>query len=110
MHCKGGPFSELRGDSNIAAMRLGNVIRNRQPQPGAARRASGIGAVEAIKEVRQMFGCNSNTGIADRYGDAVGVRGGADGNAALFCILDGIVEQVDEQARQAVTVALNQQF
>src|SRR5688572_8311008 len=53
----------------------------------AARRlpcARGIHFVEPIEHIRQMFGCNARSGIADRDDDCAGVERRVQRHAAAF--------------------------
>src|SRR3989442_13847002 len=66
---KTSPFSRLALDNDLAAVSLHHLLHDSQTQSGATGGACGRGvrAIETFKEVRQMFGCNDNSGILHAY-------------------------------------------
>src|SRR5258706_2623932 len=68
---KTGAFSRLAFDGYLATVSLHHLLDDSQAQPGAAGCAGpgGVRAIEALEEVREMFGRNANPAILHAYFD-----------------------------------------
>jgi hypothetical protein len=54
-------------DLDPAVVRVGDPLRNREPQPSAAHSAGSglVGAVKPVENVREILVCNADAGIRD---------------------------------------------
>src|SRR3546814_8067904 len=70
-------LADRAGDDEVAAMPLGDVLDDREAQPGAAERAAAarIDAVEAFGKPGQMLGRDAVAPIDDRQRDVAGIAG-----------------------------------
>ena len=60
-------------DGRETGVQLDNTFDDRQSQPRTVmRRAGGVGSIEAIEDVRQVFGGDAVAGVGDFDGGAVG--------------------------------------
>src|SRR3546814_1421555 len=77
MHGHGSALADRAGDDEVAAMPLGDVLDDREAQPGAAERAAAarIDAVEAFGKPGQMLGRDAVAPIDDRQRDVAGIAG-----------------------------------
>src|SRR3546814_13580912 len=77
MHGHGSALADRAGDDEVAAMPLGDVLDDREAQPGAAERAAAarINAVEAFGKPGQMPGGETVAPIDDRQRDVDGITG-----------------------------------
>src|SRR5207302_2120337 len=85
-----------------------------QPEPGAAQlaRARLVDAIEALRDARQIGAGDADTRVAHAHLNAfeVGraVRPYAHGDPAAFaCVLDRVVDEVDEDLGETVVVGVH---
>src|SRR5690606_8916006 len=85
-------------DVDRAAVQLDELFRKRKPDTGAAMfpRQRGVGLIESVENVRQLFGRHSLAGVAhlDERVRAVFNQEADTNTASLRCKLEGVREQV----------------
>src|SRR5262249_53287439 len=93
-HREGAALSGLAGDANGAAVKLDQFLDEGEADPAALNRppTCALHPVEPLKQMRQLFGGDTRTGVAN--GD-LGVatirrRFGCDADLAFECELEGI--------------------
>src|SRR5579885_3744968 len=94
---------------NRAAMRLHQRAHDGQPQPAAAglRAPRSVQPVEAVEDVFAFLRCDAFAGISDGDTHERSIRLGADADApALRCVAERIVEEVEQNLDQAVTIGV----
>src|SRR5690606_1245533 len=87
---------------------FGDLADDREAESGPAElaRAAGVDTVEALEDVRQVLGRNSNAGVADgQFGDrAVAAQGDVDRPAGRG-VANGVLDQVPDQLAQPFSVS-----
>src|SRR2546426_1022561 len=73
-HQAGGPFAGLARDPELAPRRLGEALRQEQPQP----RARGLGGEERVPETLEHVGRHAGTAVGDAHLVAGAALGGRD--------------------------------
>ena len=89
---------------HAAAVLLGDLAHDRQPEPGAGAPARGRAAVEAVEEVWKVVGVDAGAVIADAH--TVSVDPDLD-DPARRGVLGGVVEQIVDGAGEALARALH---
>src|SRR6516225_9213924 len=105
--CKGRAMARLRLDPDLAAVHLNDPLGDGQSQAGAALLAGDgvVGLLELLKQFGLIGSGDAGSGITDRYMECAVVRFGLDGDFASIGELDRIAYEIDENLRQAPTVA-----
>ena len=101
------PSSAAARRPRRSSMGFDEVLGDGEAEAGAAdfAEAGDVHAVEAFEDARLVGLGDADAGVGDGEGDFVGVGGGADHNlAARGSVLDGVVEQVLENLREAAAV------
>ena len=92
------------GGADAAAVLLGDLADDRQPEAGARAPARGRAAVEAVEQVREILRVDAGPVVAHAH--AVHVDAHLD-DAALRRVLGRVVEQVVDRAREPLARALD---
>src|SRR5437879_667184 len=83
--------------ANRAAVEPGDLLHNRQPNPGAAGfpRAGFVSSVKSLKDEWQILGRNPLARVAHRHPDLTADRGNLDGHVSAWGrVLRRVVEEV----------------
>src|SRR5262245_61657655 len=112
-HAHRGAVPQRALDPEPPVVRLDDVLHDRQAQPGAAQpaRARPADPEESLRQTGQVLAGDADAGVRDRELD-----GGRTGEgpapdvdlhaAALGRVLDGVVDQVDEDLPHAIAVRI----
>src|SRR6266487_4804478 len=109
-HGKARPTSRLALHFQQTLMYTRNLGGNRQPKPSTtiAAGASGLHAIKALKEVRNMLWWDAwplvSDGDADLPSDCFGLH---DHLAGRGRELDGIVQQIEQESNEVIEIALH---
>ncbi len=111
LHAEAAASSSQVARGQRTAVGLDDLAADGQPQPGPAALAAASGLVdliEPLEDARQFIRRDSGSVILDVDGDPAGGAFGANGHALTAGgVLDGVVQQVGEDLRQAIAVADN---
>src|SRR5512140_2174481 len=109
-----GAGPQLAFDPNLAPMSLDDGLGNRQPQAAASdllvAHLGRLHPVETLENARDVFLWDAGAGILHLQAHAGMVR--RDHQAQVHCppirgVLDGIIDQIINQAPQVILIALN---
>src|SRR5438309_1299911 len=85
-----------------------DAVGERQAEPVATRRARGVPPIEALEDVRQVFGGDAGPGVQNRDRESRVLLLDADENlASRLGIFQSVVDQDQKQAMDSRTTAGN---
>src|SRR5437899_4369715 len=111
MQSKTGPAEWFAEHGHAAAVPARGLVHNCQPKPAATPGGVGRGgpAVERLEDVLEFVGGNSQSLVsnADLHIALLSTPGGDSDRAAVGCVAERVVEQIDYCLAKRVGIARN---